>query len=168
MPLKAEGEFALVREQVERAFDRSGQPVKRGTMAHDHDLYMILTDTAAQLRDPAALQQYAPRLEELATRDGHRFCFAIAQRARGIAFRLTGDLVAASKYLYEALELFGAVEMRWQVGRTHFEIAELALAQSDPASARDHFAQALSAFEAMQATPDVKRTRSALDALGQE
>ena len=32
---------------LETALDKSGQPVKRGTMAHDHHVYMLLTESAA-------------------------------------------------------------------------------------------------------------------------
>jgi hypothetical protein len=66
LPLQAEGEFVLVKEKLEQALDLSGQPVKRGTMAHKHIVYMMLADSAAQLRDEAGLMKYALLLEKLA------------------------------------------------------------------------------------------------------
>ena len=53
MPLQAGGEFALVKEKLELALELSGQPVKRGTMAHQHIVYMMLAEAATQLDDAA-------------------------------------------------------------------------------------------------------------------
>ena len=165
MPLQAEGEFALVKEKLEHALELSGQPVKRGTMAHKHIVYMMLTDSAAQLRDEAALRQYASLLEKLAVQDDHRPYLAVAHRAWGIACRLSGDYAEAETRLNQALELFGEMEARWQIGRTLYEMAEVNLAQSEMASANDHFSRALVEFESLQAIPDVERTQAALKAL---
>lgn len=153
---------------METALKTAGQPVKRGTMAHDHDVYMLLADTAVQRRDAAGLRQYAPQLEELATRDGHRLYLAIAHRAWGVAHLLAAEHVRtldAEARLNQALELFGELGTRWQIGRTRLELAELALARSDPASARDHLSRALAAFEALKASAYVERTQDALRAL---
>lgn len=162
MPLKAEGEFALVEEQMGKALELSGQPVKRGTMAHDHDVYMVLTDTAVLQRDAASLRAHAPRLEELATRDGHRLYLAIAHRAWGVAHRLAGEHAEAQARFDRAMALFSELGTRWQIGRTLFELGELELARSDNARARENFQRALVEFEAMQAVPDAERTRTAL------
>ena len=165
MPLKAGGEFALVKEHLEKALGLSGQPVKRGTMAHDHDVFMALTDSAMQQRDVEGIRQYAPRLEELARRDDHQFYLAIAHRAWGVAHRLTGEYAEAHTRLNAAMELFGALETRWQIGRTYYEMAELDQAQSNLAAAREHFEQARTAFEALRSAPDVEHTRAALSEL---
>jgi len=163
--LKAKGEFALVSQNMEAALQRSGQPVKRGTMAHRHDVYMLLADTAAQRQDAAALLQYAPQLEELAVRDGHRLYLAIAHRSWGVAHRLAGEYPEAEARLRQALELFDQLETGWQIGRTRFELAELDVARLDQDGAREHFRRALAAFEAIGAVPAVERTRAALQAL---
>ena len=110
--------------------DTSGQPVNFGTMAHDHEIYMTLTDTAAELRDVAALRKYAPELEELADRDHHKLYLAIAHRAMGVAHRLAGEQIEAETRLKQALELFAKLGARWQIGRTLFELGELNLTQS--------------------------------------
>jgi tetratricopeptide (TPR) repeat protein len=162
MPLQAEGEFALVKEQLDKALQLSGQPVKRGTMAHDHDVYMVLTDIAALRRDMTALREYTPRLEELATRDGHRLYLAIAHRAWGVAHRLAGELAEAQARLDQAMELFGELGTRWQIGRTLFELGELDRARSDMKKAREDFEHALAEFEKMKAVPDTERARAAL------
>ena len=160
------GEFADVEQKLKRALGLSGQPVKRGTMAHDHHVYMILADTAAQLEDAIALRQYTPLLEELALRDNHRHYRAIAQRAHGVAHRLAGDYTEAEECLNQALELFGESMTPWQIGRTLFELAELDTARSNKVRAREYLSRALEEFETMKAMPDVERTRLALEALG--
>ena len=163
MPLKAEGEFALVREKLENALLLSGQPVKRGTMAHDHDVYMMLTDTAAQQYDAAAIELYVPRLEELAQRDNHKMYLAIAQRARGIAQRLAQNYGAAENSLLRALETFDAMGAHWQSGRTLSELGELERARSNTERAREYFARAADEFETLGAAPDAERARAALE-----
>ncbi len=135
-------------------------------MAHDHDMYMTLADSAVGLRDAAALRRYAPLLEELAARDGHRLYLAIAHRAWGVAQRLAGEHAEAEAQLNLALESFRHMGTRWQAGRTLVELGELALARSNADAARDCFSQALAAFEELQAVPDAARTRAMLKSLG--
>jgi tetratricopeptide (TPR) repeat protein len=161
--LQAKGEFALLSQNLKTAFDKPGQPVKRGTMAHDHHMYMLLADTAAHLRDADALRQYTPRLEELAIRDGHQLYLAIAQRSWGVAQRLDGEHDEAITRLTNALELFRGLGTRWQIGRTLFELGDLGMERGDKDNARNYFSLALEAFEAMKSLPDVERTRAALE-----
>jgi hypothetical protein len=54
---------------------------------------------------------------------------------------------------------------RWQIGRTLFELGELALGLNQLTLARQHYAAALDAFEAMSAVLDATRARAALHAL---
>jgi hypothetical protein len=150
---------------MQTAREKSVQPVKNGSMPHEHNLYMLLSEAAVQRRDAPALLQYAPLLEELATRDGHRLYLAIAQRAWGVAHRLVGESDASEVQLNQAVELFREYGARWQLGRTFYELGELGKARDDLDVARQGFTQALAEFEAMQALPDVNRTRLALGAL---
>jgi hypothetical protein len=163
--LQAKGEFALLNQNLTIALEKPGQPVKRGTMAHDHHLYMLLADTAAQRRDENALRQYSPRLEELAIRDSHPLYLGIAHRTWGVAHRLADEHNEAAVRLTQALGLFRGLGTRWQIGRTLFELGELDFARGDKDSARNHFSLALEAFEAMKAMPDVERTGAALEIL---
>lgn len=161
----AEGEFALVKDKLEPSLALSGQPVKRGTMAHEHIVYMMLAEAAAQVGDVEALCQYASLLEPLTLRDEHRPYQAVAHRAWGIAHRLSGELDQAEMRLSQALALFEDLGFRWQLGRTLAEMAKLELARSDQASAHGHLSRALAEYEAMGAKPDAERTRVALDKL---
>lgn len=135
-------------------------------MAHEHIVYMMMADSAARVRDEAALRLYAPMLEQLARRDDHRPYLAVADRAWGIAQRLAGDCDAAETRLIQAIEAFTELDSQWQLGRTLFEMGELELARSNSIAARGYYSQALAAFEAIQAVPDAARTKAVLDSLG--
>jgi tetratricopeptide (TPR) repeat protein len=142
----------------------AGQPVNFGTMAHDHEVYMTLADTAAELRDVEALRNYAAPLEHLSERDSHRLYLGIAHRALGVLHGLAGEHAAAERRLLQALDLFTELGARWQIGRTQFELGELNISLS-PQKAREHYSQALASFEEMQAAPDAERTSLALSSL---
>lgn len=157
------GEFAQVKNKLEPALDLSGQPVKRGTMAHEHIVYMMLVDSAATARDRETILKYAPLLEELAVRDDHQPYLAIAFRASGTAHRLAKEYDRAEERLQQALKIFNALELRWQRGRTLYEMGELALARDNSNLSQELFSQALNEFESIQAMPDAERTRVALD-----
>ncbi len=152
----AEGEFALVRQHLEIALHKSAAWVG------EHDLYAMLVDAAAQQRDEAGLRQYTALAEEAAVRYDHKLYKAITYRARGVAHRLGGQPVEAALQLQTALDLFEQLDARWQMGRTLYELGELALSQNQREAARDYFSRALSRFDAMQAAPDAARTRAML------
>lgn len=155
----AEGEFALGKQHLEAALEGSGAWVG------DHDLYAMLADVGVQQRDEAALRQYAPLAQETATRYGHTLYQAIAHRAWGVLHRLAGGNLASEDRLNRALELFRGLDTRWQIGRTLFELGELARVRKNWTSARGHYSAALVAFEEMRAVPDAERTRAALGSL---
>lgn len=150
---------------MEIALGRAGQPVKRGTMAHDHDVYMLLADSAAQLRNTEVIRQYTPRLEELALRDNHKPYLAIANRAWGVAHRIANELNDAETRLEKALALFEELGTRWQIGITLVELAELALARLDLTRARDYYLKAITEFELLESGPDLGRAQKALNAV---
>lgn len=163
LPLLAEGEFALAKEHLEAV---AKKPVEgKGFLLSETELYFMLADMAVQERDEAALRQYAPLAEETANRDGHRLFQAVAHRAWGVLKRLEGDYAEAKSRLSEALELFEELETRWQIGRTLYELGELAATRPDPAEAHDHFSRALAAFEELGAIPDAQRAHAALESL---
>lgn len=135
-------------------------PLKWGTNPHDHDLYILLADTAARQHDLAAIRHYAPLAEELARRDDHKLYRAMAHRALAVAHRLAGEYDEAEIRLHHALELFQMLGTRWQIGRTLFEWGELEDSRRDRAAARDCFSRALVEFDAMGAEPDAANTRA--------
>jgi hypothetical protein len=158
-PLMAEGEFALIRQHLERVLSQ------QTSWPGDHDMYAMLAEAAVQQRDEAAIRQYAPLAEAAAIQCDHTLYRAIAHRAWGVAHRLAGQHAEAASRLRQAMDLFDGLQTRWQSARTWFELGELALARNDTIGAREHFSQALAVFEEMQAAPDEIHTRAALDRL---
>jgi hypothetical protein len=65
------------------------------------------------------------------------------------------------------LDIFSDYPAPWQVGRTLFEMGELARLQMKTEQARDYYSNALSAFEELHAAPYARRARAALENLGQ-
>ena len=163
--MQAQSEFALIKKRLVPALELPGQPVKRGTMAHKHIIYMMLADAAAHVGDEEAIREYAPTLEELAVRDEHQPYLAVAHRAWGVAHRLAGEHAEAEERLFKAQKLFAELEFRWQYGRTLYELGQLAHARSDAESAREYFSQALSVFEQVGAEADIARTKVEIDVL---
>lgn len=155
----AEGEFALVTEGLLAAM------TNRSTWIGEHDIYANLADNAAQQRDIEALHQYAPRAEESANRVGHMLYQGIAHRAWGVLHRLTGEYQASESRLNQALDLFRGLNTRWQLGRTLFELGELAVACNDSTAARERFRLALSAFQAIRAARNAASVQTALELL---
>jgi tetratricopeptide (TPR) repeat protein len=152
----AEGEFALVQKYLEIAIN------KTAAWVGEHDIYAMLADVAAQQRDDTSLQKYAPLAEEFASRYDHQLYQAIAHRAWGVMYRLTGQYAESKIRLEQASKIFRKMNTRWQIGRTLFELGELSISRADVSTARDHFTRALSAFETLGALPDAARTREKL------
>lgn len=151
-------------QSLQDGFEKPGQPVNFGTMAHDHEMYLNLTDTAMELRDESAIQKYAPMLEELAKRDNHKLYLGVAHRAQGVAYHLAGNQTEAETRLNQALDLFTELTCRWQMARTLIELAQIN--SKKQTKARKYFSQALNIFEEIQALPSAERTRVALASLG--
>lgn len=148
-----------MKKHLEDAFAKSNAPLKWGSMPTEPELYVLLTDSATEQRDESALREFAPILQELATRNGHKLYEAIAHRAWGVAHMLAGEYTQAQDRLEQSLTLLRAIDTRWQIGRTLYEFGELASRQDDRPSAHAYFSQALSYFEELRAAPYVDATQ---------
>ncbi len=161
----AEGEFALVSKRLEASLELSGQPVKRGTMAHEHIVYMMIVEGAVISEDLPALEKFVPRLSELADRDRHLPYTAIAQRAQGVMHRLTGAHDEARTALNAALLVFEEAGMDWQAGRTLTELGLLESTRGDQEAAEALYNRAMDIFERIRAKPAFDRARDAMNRL---
>lgn len=161
----AEGEFVLMTQHLEEAIKLNlAMGAVRGS---ELKYYALLADAAAQQKDPVGLQKYAPLAEESAASIDHKLFLAIAHRSWGVAHTLAGDYFQAEARLMQALEIFTGYPAPWQIGRTLFELGELARVRMETEQARNYFLRALNAFEDLQAAPYAKRSRDALETLGQ-
>jgi tetratricopeptide (TPR) repeat protein len=167
MQMKFGGEFALMREHLEEAFARSNAPLKWGSMPTELELYVLLADAATEQRDESAIREFAPILQELATRNGHTLYEAVAHRAWGVAHTVAGEYTQAQARLEQSLTLLRAIETRWQIGRTLYELGDLASRQGDLPSAHTYFSDALVHYEDLGAVPYIERTRSRLALINQ-
>ncbi len=156
------GEFARVRQHLELALEKP--VVVTGVPGGDHDIYAALVDVASRQRDTALLERYLPLAEQTARRYGHDLYLAVAQRAQGVWHHLNNEFDMARTRLQQALAGFTGLGCRWQMGRTLYELADLALTEANQSQARAFLFQALSHFEALQAQPDVDRVRRAMPA----
>ena len=134
-----------------------------GTMAHDHDMYMMLVESAREIEDQSTLEKYTPLLEELAERDGHQLYLAIAKRASGVVHRLRGEFEDSENCLQEAMIIFTKLDARWQCGRTKLELGKSAQSRGDISAASKAFAEGLKYFEQLGAKPDQGRVLQALE-----
>ncbi len=173
MPLKAQGEFTLIWENIGKLDGalsiwlggNSGPTKSTPSVSPYFSLLTQLADTAAELRDLARLKEYAPRAEERASHYGHSLFLGVARRARGIEQLLTGDHARAQDSLHQALALFQKYHARWQIGRTLLALGELALAQSNPLEARACYSEALAQFNSLGAVRYIEQAQNALERL---
>src|SRR5258708_4633281 len=100
-----EGEFALVRQELDTAF-RQNQDFE---YVGDHDLHAALAAAASLQRDGAAIRRYAPPAEELAIRYEHKLYQAVVCRAWGVADTLAGKYEQAQARFDQALALFNGL-----------------------------------------------------------
>jgi tetratricopeptide (TPR) repeat protein len=145
----AQGEFGLVTEYLKKAIQKG----RRSTLVADSDLYAMLADAAVQQRDEAALREYAPLLEESAMLLEHNIYLATAHRAWGVLHRLEDQYELAEARLVQAIDLFRGLDTRWQLGRTLFEMGQLAANRSKTAEAKEHTTRALTLFGEMGLSP---------------
>lgn len=157
----AEGEFALAQQHLEAALEK----ISRANPDGGQDMYAMLADAAGQQRLQADLLKYAPLAEETATRIGHKLRMATAHRAWGVAHTLAAEYSQADTRFQQALEIFAAYPAPWQIGRTLFEMGELARLQGKMEQARDCFSRALRMFDELRAAPYAAQTRAALENL---
>ena len=132
-------------------------------MAHDHDVYMMLADSATEQEDLPTLEKYAAVLEVLARRDDHRLYLPIAQRALGAMHRLRGDFSASEDCLQEALVAFKQMGTSWQYGRTLVEIGKLAQQRGEKEAANNALQEALVSFDELGAKPDREKAQRVLE-----
>lgn len=83
-----------------------------------------------------------------------------AQRVLGRIAMATGAVSEAAMYLQEALQTFGAIPARFEVGRTHLALAELAHAQGNREALGAHLDEARALFRALQVPKYIARTES--------
>jgi tetratricopeptide (TPR) repeat protein len=94
----------------------------------------------------------------LATEASNPWGAALAQCALGRIAQTSGDLVEAEARLQEALETFASIQARYQLARTHLDLASLAHAQGNQHTATTHLSTAYAWFKKLQVPKWVEPT----------
>lgn len=153
--MTAAGEFAQITKYLESA------PNQGAEWVGDHDLYAALVDTAVRERNEAQIRKYAPLAEETAARYGHRLYQAIASRAWGVLHLLDQEPALAQARLEQALDIFTELGTQWQIGRTYFELFNLAKASDEQEKSKNYLSLSQSAFEKAGAAFEIKVVKEA-------
>jgi class 3 adenylate cyclase/transcriptional regulator with XRE-family HTH domain/tetratricopeptide (TPR) repeat protein len=90
---------------------------------------------------------------------GFTWAVGLSQRAMGRVERARGNLAEAERWLTEALKTFEAIHSRFDAGRTHLDLADLAHAQGQPQRADAHVAEAEQRFAALDLPSYLGRVR---------
>jgi len=88
----------------------------------------------------------------------YRTGIAWSQRTLGSIAQATGDLAAVGRYLSASLTTFAAMSARFEVGRTHLALAELAQRQSQREAAPLHVTEAYHQCTTLGVPAYVQRT----------
>ncbi len=94
---------------------------------------------------------------EIARRTRYRPRVGRARRALGRIALASGHLPEAERCLDEALRTFEAIGARFEVGRTHIDLAELARVREGPPAAAAHAAKARALFQTLRVPRYVER-----------
>jgi tetratricopeptide (TPR) repeat protein len=94
---------------------------------------------------------------ELARRIAHGWGVALAQRTLGRIAHSIGNLAEAQAYLQEARDSFASIHGRFELARTHLDLAALSYIQGDAESAAMHLSTARAWFARLQVPKYVER-----------
>jgi tetratricopeptide (TPR) repeat protein len=95
---------------------------------------------------------------ELARRIKYPWGSGLAQRTLGRIAHTSGTLTAAATYLQQALATFDAMPARYDLARTHLDLASLAHTQGNRDAATTHLSTACAWFKKLQIPKWVERT----------
>jgi tetratricopeptide (TPR) repeat protein len=93
------------------------------------------------------------------TRDAkYGYGLGVAQRALGRIAQVRGAFSEAESYFQEAFATFASIQARFEVGRIHMDLAELARAQGNQEAAAMHLKEAHYLFRTLQVIKYIERT----------
>ena len=94
----------------------------------------------------------------LAENSQHPWGAALAQCSLGRIAQCNGDLAEARTYFQEALAAFSSIHSRFELARTHLDLASLAHTQDNHDTATTHLNQAHAWFKKLQVPKWVNKT----------
>jgi len=103
---------------------------------------------------------------DISQRVTYRPGVGVAQRALGRIAQRRGALVEAERYLQEACATFAAMSARYELGRTHLDLAALGQSRDDVEAAATHLTEAYALFTALHLPQYAARTAQLASVLG--
>jgi hypothetical protein len=103
---------------------------------------------------------------ELARRIQYPWGIGLAERTLGRIAHTSGDLVEAEMHLQDALATFDAMPARYDLARTHLDLASLAHTQGNQDTATTHLSTAYAWFKKIQVPRWVERTEQLAQGYG--
>ena len=139
-------------EQAVQHMSRYGYRQLHGWFTTDLSEAYRLSRQIEQARDLA--------IQGLEITRGAKFWYGIglAQRALGRIAQASGALAVAKRYLSEALDTFTAIQARFEIGRTHLDLAAVVHAEGNQYAVATHLQEAHALFRALQAPTYVECT----------
>ena len=131
---------------------------------HGWDLALLSDALRARGEHERARRMAADALQRC-ERSQFPFGLGLAQRALGKALLAEGDLAEAEAALARACETFVAVEARYELARTHLELARIAHARGRPGDIQEHLGEAHRLFTALGVPHWVERTAALAEEL---
>jgi class 3 adenylate cyclase/tetratricopeptide (TPR) repeat protein len=95
---------------------------------------------------------------QLAQDAEHPWGIALAKRTLGRIAQTNDNLAEANRYFQEALSTFSLIQARFDLARTHLDLASLAHTQNNPDNATEHLCTAYAWFNKLQVPKWVKKT----------
>ncbi len=132
-----------------------------------HSFFMVLHSEVALAQ--GQYQQARERAAEglaLASETQYRVVIAWAQRTLGKLAMTQGTLDEATTLSHQALAHFAAISARFEMGRTHLVLAELAHLQSQPKTVHHHFRTAYEIWDTLGVPTHMARLRQQAPACG--
>jgi class 3 adenylate cyclase/tetratricopeptide (TPR) repeat protein len=111
-------------------------------------------------------QELAQQGLSIARKVNFLYGVGVAQRVLGRAAQTRGALVEAGTSLQEALQTFTIMQARFEVGRTHLALAQLAHRQENQGAATQYLQAAHDLFRAVQVPRYLERTLQCARAFG--
>ena len=97
---------------------------------------------------------------------GFAWGIGLAQRTLGRIAHTSGNLAEAARHLQDARATFDAMEARYDLARTHLDLASLASTQGNQDAATSHLSTAYAWFKTLQMPKWVERTEQLVQEYG--
>ncbi|TAK10670.1 MAG: hypothetical protein EPO32_14545 [Anaerolineae bacterium] len=133
------------------------------SLFYELELIGLLVDAAVEAQNREVLQDYLAKVESLAQGLNNKLYLGIAHRGFAALLSLDGNFAAALERLNQAIESFTALDLAYQLGRSHAQRASVLAKLGRNEDAQQALHQALDYYEGLGATLAIEKARRMLD-----